>query len=96
VQPLGRWHKRARRSDASSAMTRYDPDKLKELTAAGDAEKLAAYAKQVGEPTGFGVFYELDMGSMMRLAEMQSSQNFISLGTRPPGGSFSVIPELQA
>src|SRR5215831_9681803 len=33
---------------------RYDLDKLRQLTAAGDAKELAAYAKRVGEPTGFG------------------------------------------
>jgi len=46
---------------------RYDADKLRELTAAGDVGRLAAYAKHIGEPTGFGIFYQLDMGSLMRL-----------------------------
>jgi hypothetical protein len=33
---------------------RYDMDKFADLTAQGDAEKLAAYVKQVGEPNGSG------------------------------------------
>jgi hypothetical protein len=64
---------------------RYDPDKLRELIAAGDAEKLAAYAKQVGEPTGFGIFYQLDMGSMMWLAGMKVQSKFYLFGNATTG-----------
>jgi hypothetical protein len=47
---------------------RYDLDKLSDLTAAGDVETLGAYAKQVDGPTGFGMFFQLDMGATMRPA----------------------------
>ena len=33
----------------------YDPKTLRNLTAEGDTEKLAAYVKQVGEPTEFAM-----------------------------------------
>ena len=63
----------------------YDSDKLRELTAAGDAEKLAVYAKGVGEPTGFGIFYQLDMGSMMRLAGIPIESKFYLFGNAATG-----------
>ncbi len=58
----------------------YDIDKLRALTAAGDTEKLAAYVKQVGEPTGFGIFFQLDQGSTMRLAGIPIESRFYLLG----------------
>jgi hypothetical protein len=64
---------------------RYDPDKLRDLTAAGDAAKLAAYAKQIGEPTGFGIFYQLDMGSIMRLAGIPIESSFYLFGNATTG-----------
>jgi hypothetical protein len=41
----------------------YDPKTLRDLTAEGGTEKLAAYVKQVGEPTEFAIFFSLDQGS---------------------------------
>ena len=35
----------------------YEPKTLRDLTAEGDTEKLAAYVKQVGEPTEFAIFF---------------------------------------
>jgi hypothetical protein len=64
---------------------RYDADKLRNLTAAGDAGKLAAYAKQVGEPTGFGIFYQLDMGSIMRLAGIPIESRLYLFGSATSG-----------
>ncbi len=58
----------------------YDIDKLRDLTAAGDAQKLAAYVKQVGEPTEFGIFFQLDQGSTMRLAGIPIESRFYLLG----------------
>ena len=63
----------------------YDPNQLRELTAAGDPEKLAAYAKGVGEPTGFGIFYQLDMGSIMRLAGIPIESRFYLFGNATTG-----------
>jgi hypothetical protein len=59
---------------------RYDIDKFRDLTAAGDAEKLAAYVKQVGEPTEFGIFFLMDQGSTMRLAGIPIESRFYLLG----------------
>jgi uncharacterized protein (DUF302 family) len=59
---------------------RYDIDKLGDLTARGDAEKLAAYVKQVGEPTGFGIFFQMDQGSTMRLAGIPIESRFYLFG----------------
>jgi hypothetical protein len=53
--------------------------------AAGDAEKLTAYVKQVDEPTGFGIFYQLDMGSMMRLAGIPIQSRFYLFGSATTG-----------
>jgi uncharacterized protein (DUF302 family) len=64
---------------------RYDADKLRDLTAAGDVENLAAYARQVGEPTGFGIFYQLDMGSLMRLAGIPIESRFYLFGNATTG-----------
>jgi hypothetical protein len=64
---------------------RYDPDRLRDLTAAGDAGKLAAYAEQIGEPTGFGIFYQLDMGSVMRLAGIPIESRFYLFGNAVTG-----------
>jgi hypothetical protein len=44
----------------------YDLDKLSNLAAAGDPQKFIAYAKQVDGSTGFGMFFQLDMGALMR------------------------------
>lgn len=44
----------------------YDLDKLSNLAAAGDPQKFVAYAKQVDGSAGFGMFFQLDMGSLMR------------------------------
>ena len=51
-----------------STLQRYDGKALRELAEAGDAEKLAAYVKKVGEPTGFGIFFSQDLGPAQRLA----------------------------
>jgi hypothetical protein len=59
---------------------RYDIDKLEDLSAAGDAEKLAAYVRQVGEPTEFGIFFQMDQGSTMRLAGIPIEARFYLFG----------------
>ena len=59
---------------------RYDIDEFRDLTTAGDAEKLAAYVKQVGEPTEFGIFFQMDQGSTMRLAGIPIESRFYLLG----------------
>jgi uncharacterized protein (DUF302 family) len=64
---------------------RYDTNKINELVAAGDAEKLAAYAKQIGEPTGFAIFYQLDMGSMMKLFGITNQSRFYLFGSASTG-----------
>jgi uncharacterized protein (DUF302 family) len=64
---------------------RYDPDTLRELIAAGDLGKLAAYAKQIAEPTGFGIFYQLDMGSIMKLAGISIESRFYLFGNAVTG-----------
>jgi len=64
---------------------RYDSEELRKLTAAGDAENLAAYAKRVGEPTGFGIFYQMDMGSILRLAGIPIESRFYLFGNAVTG-----------
>ena len=59
---------------------RYDIDEFRDLTTAGDAEKFAAYVKQVGEPTEFGIFFQMDQGSTMRLAGIPIESRFYLLG----------------
>jgi uncharacterized protein (DUF302 family) len=59
---------------------RYDLDKLADLTAEGDREKLAAYVKQVGEPTELGIFFQLDQGSTQRLAGIPIESRFYLFG----------------
>jgi hypothetical protein len=63
----------------------YDSDKLTGLTAAGDAEGLAAYAKRVGGRTGFAIFYRLDMGSLMRLAGIPIESRIYLFGNAATG-----------
>jgi uncharacterized protein (DUF302 family) len=59
---------------------RYDMDKFRDLTAQGDAERLAAYVKQVGEPTGFGIFFQMDQGSTMRLEGIPIESRYYLFG----------------
>jgi hypothetical protein len=54
----------------------YDPKTLRDLTAEGDTKKLAAYVKQVGEPTEFAIFFSLDQGSTQRLAGIPIESRF--------------------
>jgi hypothetical protein len=58
----------------------YDPKALRDLTAEGDTEKLAAYVKQVGEPTEFAIFFSLDQGSTQRLAGIPIESRFYLFG----------------
>jgi hypothetical protein len=58
----------------------YDTDKLRDLTADGDTEKLAAYVKKVGEPTEFAIFFQLDQGSTQRLAGIPIESRFYLFG----------------
>jgi hypothetical protein len=44
----------------------FDLDKLSNLAAAGDPQEFVAYAKQVDGSAGFGMFFQLDMGALMR------------------------------
>ncbi|SRR5258707_13474278 len=67
-------------SRIESTFQYYDPKTLRDLTAEGDTEKLAAYVKQVGEPTEFAIFYSLDQGSTQRLAGIPIESRFYLLG----------------
>ena len=58
----------------------YDAKTLRDLTAEGDTEKLAAYVKQVGEPTEFAIFFSLDQGSTQRLAGIPIESRFYLFG----------------
>src|SRR5579862_4380651 len=58
----------------------YDLKNLRDLTAAADTEKLAAYVTQVGEPTEFAIFFQLDQGSTQRLAGIPIESRFYLFG----------------
>ena len=58
----------------------YDLKTLRDLTAAADREKLAAYVTQVGEPTQFAIFFSLDQGSTQRLAGIPIESRFFLFG----------------
>jgi hypothetical protein len=60
----------------------YDLKTLRDLTAAADREKLAAYVTQVGEPTQFAIFFSLDQGSTQRLAGIPIESRFYLFGKR--------------
>lgn len=53
-------------AEIESLFQPYDLHKLSNLAAAGDAQKFVAYAEQVDGSAGFGMFFKLDMGSLMR------------------------------
>jgi hypothetical protein len=59
---------------------RYDLAELAQLTAAGNADKLRAFVAKTGEPTGFGIFFQLDQGSTMRLAGIPIESRFYLFG----------------
>jgi len=59
----------------------YDLDKLRNLAAAGDAQQFAAYAKQVDGPAGFAMFFQLDMGSLMRPAGIPIESKVYLIGS---------------
>ena len=67
-------------SRIDTTFQQYDPKTLRDLTAEGDTEKLAAYVKQVGEPTEFAIFFSLDQGSTQRLAGMPIESRFYLFG----------------
>jgi uncharacterized protein (DUF302 family) len=58
----------------------YDLKTLRDLTAATDTEKLAAYVAQVGKPTEFAIFFSLDQGSTQRLAGIPIESRFYLFG----------------
>src|ERR1700683_4996507 len=58
----------------------YDAKTLRDLTAEGDTEKLAAYVKQVGDSTEFAIFFSLDQGSTQRLAGIPIESRFYLFG----------------
>jgi hypothetical protein len=64
---------------------RYDADKLSELTSVGSVSELTAYARRVGEPTGFGIFYQLDMGLLMRPAGVPIYSKLYLIGSAITG-----------
>jgi hypothetical protein len=59
----------------------YDLDTPSNLAAAGDSEKLAACAKQVDGSAGFGMFEQLDMGSLMRPAGIPVESKVYLIGS---------------
>lgn len=67
-------------SRIESTYQHYDAKTLRDLTADGDSEKLAAYVKKVGEPTGFAIFFWLDQGSTQRLAGIPIESRFYLFG----------------
>jgi uncharacterized protein (DUF302 family) len=58
----------------------YDAKTLRDLTTEGDTEKLAAYVKDVGGETEFGIFFWLDQGSTQRLAGIPIESRFYLFG----------------
>jgi hypothetical protein len=63
-----------------STFQHYDAKTLRDLTADGNSEKLAAYVKKVGEPTEFAIFFWLDQGSTQRLAGIPIESRFYLFG----------------
>src|SRR5271163_151875 len=67
-------------SRIESTFQHYDARTLRDLTAEGDTEKLAAYVKQVGDSTEFAIFFQLDQGSTQRLAGIPIESRFYLFG----------------
>jgi uncharacterized protein (DUF302 family) len=63
-----------------SILKRYDAKTLRDLTSEGDTDKLAAYVKEVGGETEFGIFFSLDQGSTQRLAGIPIESRFYLFG----------------
>ncbi|MGA2814386.1 MAG: hypothetical protein ABSG16_23560 [Candidatus Acidiferrum sp.] len=63
-----------------SLLQHYDLERLAALTAEADTEKLATYVRNVGEPTGFAIFFQLDQGSTQRLAGIPIESRFYLFG----------------
>jgi hypothetical protein len=61
-------------------LKRYDAKTLRDLTSEGDTDKLAAYVKEVGGETEFGIFFSLDQGSTQRLAGIPIESRFYLFG----------------
>src|ERR1700733_14530258 len=74
-------------SRIESTFQQYDAKTLRDLTAEGDTEELAAYVEQVGEPTEFAIFFWLDQGSTQRLAGIPIESRFYLFGTANGQGS---------
>jgi len=79
-------------SRIESTFQHYDAKTLRDLTADGDSEKLAAYVKKVGEPTEFAIFFWLDQGSRSDWRESQLSPGSICSAMRPSRKACSGTP----
>lgn len=59
----------------------YALDKLSNLAAAGDPQNFVAYAEQVDGSAGFGMFFQLDMGALMRPAGIPIESKLYLIGS---------------
>jgi hypothetical protein len=75
-------------AEVEKLFQRYDTAKLADLTTQGDLGALAAYVKEVGEPTGFAIFFQLDQGSTQRLAGIPIESRFYLFGNAMIAGGL--------
>src|SRR5271170_1004076 len=73
----------------------YDAKTLRDLTAEGDTEKLAAYVKRVGGSTEFAIFFSLDQGSTQRLAGTAIESRFYLFGNATIAQGLFRYPRVQ-
>lgn len=58
----------------------FDLDKVRKLTEARDAKALAQYVDEVSKPHPFSIFFQMDQGSIMRLAGIPIESRFYLFG----------------
>jgi uncharacterized protein (DUF302 family) len=67
-------------SEIEKLFQQYDFDMVQELIKQGNSENLNNYVKTIGEPTGFGIFFQLDEGSIQRLLGIPIETRFYLFG----------------
>jgi uncharacterized protein (DUF302 family) len=67
-------------SEIEKLFQQYDFETIQEFIRQGNPEKLNNYVKQIGEPTGFGIFFQLDEGSIQRLLGIPIETRFYLFG----------------
>jgi uncharacterized protein (DUF302 family) len=75
-------------AEIESLFQPFDLEKLSNLAAKADPQEFVSYAKQVDGTAGFGMFFQLDMGALMRPGGIQHESKLYLIGSVVTGQGF--------